>query len=183
MQTVINVSGSAVTSSAVLGALIIRHCLDDEIAVRQIFEKTVRTIAAGGYTINPPLTRWNHIRHVYCYCICFQNQHTVFFISYGTCHLFRSKIAMLFKPFEDFRTPRTTRDWLHAIRALSPLCARHPQIFAATMERVTRKQKDQITVLPMTPVDPSCKQWAACSPIKQVSPLLNTVILNIFVLF
>lgn len=37
------------------------------------------------------------------------------------------------------------------------------------MERVTRKQKDQITVLPMTPIDPSCKQWAACSPIKQVS--------------
>ncbi|OZC09116.1 hypothetical protein X798_03863 [Onchocerca flexuosa] len=133
VQTVINVSGSAVPSSALLAALIIRHCLDDEIAVRQIFEKTVRTIAAGGYTINPPLTRWNHIR-----------------------------------------TPRTTRDWLHAIRALSPLCARHPQIFAATMERVTRKKKDQITVLPMTPVDPSCKQWAACSPIKQVlTHLLN----------
>uniref|UniRef100_A0A915PL16 HECT-type E3 ubiquitin transferase n=1 Tax=Setaria digitata TaxID=48799 RepID=A0A915PL16_9BILA len=133
VQTVINVSGSAVPSSALLAALIIRHCLDDEIAVRQIFEKTVRTIAAGGYTINPPLNRWNHVR-----------------------------------------TPRTTRDWLHAIRALSPLCARHPQIFAATMERVTRKQKDQITVLPMTPVDPSCKQWAACSPIKQVlTHLLN----------
>ncbi|MCP9265605.1 E3 ubiquitin-protein ligase huwe1 [Dirofilaria immitis] len=111
VQTVINVSGSAVPSSSLLAALIIRHCLDDEIAVRQIFEK---------------------------------------------------------------RTPRTTRDWLHAIRALSPLCARHPQIFAATMERVTRKQKDQITVLPMTPVDPSCKQWAACSPIKQVlTHLLN----------
>ncbi|VDM93544.1 unnamed protein product, partial [Onchocerca ochengi] len=62
VQTVINVSGSAVPSSALLAALIIRHCLDDEIAVRQIFEKTVRTIAAGGYTINPPLTRWNHIR-------------------------------------------------------------------------------------------------------------------------
>ncbi|CAG9536021.1 unnamed protein product [Cercopithifilaria johnstoni] len=133
VQTVINVSGSAVPSSAILAALVIRHCLDDEIAVRQIFEKTVRTIAAGGYTINPPLTRWNHIR-----------------------------------------TPRTTRDWLHAIRALSPLCARHPQIFAATMERVTRKHKDQITVLPMTPVDPTCKQWAACSPIKQVlTHLLN----------
>uniref|UniRef100_A0AAF5PII3 HECT-type E3 ubiquitin transferase n=3 Tax=Wuchereria bancrofti TaxID=6293 RepID=A0AAF5PII3_WUCBA len=133
VQTMINVSGSAVPSSAVLGALIIRHCLDDEISVRQIFEKTVRTIAAGGYTISPPLTRWNHIR-----------------------------------------TPRTTRDWLHAIRALSPLCARHPQIFATTMERVTRKQNDQITVLPMTPVDPSCKQWAACSPIKQVlTHLLN----------
>ncbi|VDK86830.1 unnamed protein product, partial [Litomosoides sigmodontis] len=128
VQTVINMLGSAVPSLAVLAALIIRHCLDDEIAVRQIFEKTVRTIAAGGYTINPPLTR----------------------------------------------TPRTTRDWLHAIRALSPLCARHPQIFAATMERVTRKQKDQITVLPMTPIDPSCKQWAACSPIKQVlTHLLN----------
>ncbi|VDK63407.1 unnamed protein product, partial [Onchocerca ochengi] len=79
-----------------------------------------------------------------------------------------------FESFEDFRTPRTTRDWLHAIRALSPLCARHPQIFAATMERVTRKKKDQITVLPMTPVDPSCKQWATCSPIKQVlTHLLN----------
>lgn len=68
-----------------------------------------------------------------------------------------------------FRTPRTTRDWLHAIRALSPLCARHPEIFAATMERVTRKQKDQIIALPMAPLDPSAKQWAACSPIKQVT--------------
>ncbi|KAL3982881.1 HECT-domain (ubiquitin-transferase) family protein [Acanthocheilonema viteae] len=133
VQTVINVSGSAVPSSAIFAALIIRHCLDDEIAIRQIFEKTVRTIAAGGYTINPPLTRWNHIR-----------------------------------------TPRTTRDWLHAIRALSPLCARHPQIFTVTMERVARKQKDQITILPMSPVDPSYKQWAACSPIKQVlTHLLN----------
>lgn len=133
VQTVINVSGSAVPCSAILAAIIIRHCLDDEIAVRQIFEKTVRTIAAGGYTISPPLTRWNHIR-----------------------------------------TPRTTRDWLHAIRALSPLCARHPEIFAVTMERITRKQKDQITVLPMAPLDPSAKQWAACSPIKQVlTHLLN----------
>uniref|UniRef100_A0A1I8EIK7 HECT-type E3 ubiquitin transferase n=1 Tax=Wuchereria bancrofti TaxID=6293 RepID=A0A1I8EIK7_WUCBA len=151
VQTMINVSGSAVPSSAVLGALIIRHCLDDEISVRQIFEKTVRTIAAGGYTISPPLTRWNHIRRV-----------------------MERAIGLVGGIHVSFRTPRTTRDWLHAIRALSPLCARHPQIFATTMERVTRKQNDQITVLPMTPVDPSCKQWAACSPIKQVlTHLLN----------
>lgn len=85
---------------------------------------------------------------------------------------------ILFESLESFRTPRTTHDWLHALRALSPLCARHPQIFAATMERVTRKQKDQIIVLPMTPIDPSCKQWAACSPIKQVCRRFQLLFVN-----
>ncbi|VDN03027.1 unnamed protein product [Thelazia callipaeda] len=128
VQTVINAPGSTVPASTLFVALIIRHCLDDEVAVRQTFEKTVRTIAAGNYNIHPPLARWNHVR-----------------------------------------APQTTRDWLHALRALSPLCARHPKIFAATMERVTRKSRDQISVLPLVPVDASCRQWASCSPIKQVS--------------
>ncbi|VDN18651.1 unnamed protein product [Gongylonema pulchrum] len=110
IQALMKLSGVAVPAVAQLVTLIVRHCLDDEVAVGQIFEKAILL----------------------------------------------------------FRIPQTTRDWLHAIRVLAPLCAREPEIFLITMERVARRQKDEITVLPMGPTDPHFRTWAAQSPIKQV---------------
>uniref|UniRef100_A0A0M3HIG1 Uncharacterized protein n=1 Tax=Ascaris lumbricoides TaxID=6252 RepID=A0A0M3HIG1_ASCLU len=57
---VVNVAGCSFATRALLVALVVRHCLDDETSLCQIFEKTLRTVAAGGYTLNPPSTRWHH---------------------------------------------------------------------------------------------------------------------------
>lgn len=64
--------------------------------------------------------------------------------------------------------PGNTREWLHMMRALAPLAARHPQIFAATMERITRKVKGQIIVLPMDCAGSSRKQPSICASLREV---------------
>uniref|UniRef100_F1KPI8 HECT-type E3 ubiquitin transferase n=2 Tax=Ascaris suum TaxID=6253 RepID=F1KPI8_ASCSU len=126
VQAVVNVAGCPFATRALLVALVVRHCLDDETSLCQIFEKTIRTVAAGGYTLNPPSTRWHH------------------------------------------RMPRTTREWLHAMRALAPLCARHPRLFVSTMEHVARKQNGQITTVPMPPSEGGPKLPPPSAPVRQV---------------
>lgn len=65
--------------------------------------------------------------------------------------------------------PRTTREWLHAMRALAPLCARHPRLFVSTMEHVARKQNGQITTVPMPPSEGGPKLPPPSAPVRQVS--------------
>lgn len=63
--------------------------------------------------------------------------------------------------------PRSTRDWFYALRSFAPLCARHPQLFVRVMEKIGRKQKDQINVLPNL-AEPLCKVLASSAPVKEV---------------
>ncbi|VDM48537.1 unnamed protein product, partial [Toxocara canis] len=126
VQAVVNVAGTPLATRALLVALVVRHCLDDDTSLCQIFEKTIRTVAAGGYNLNPSSSRWHH------------------------------------------RMPRTTREWLHAMRALAPLCARHPRLFMSTMERVARKQNGQISAVPVPPCESGPKLPPPSAPIRQV---------------
>ncbi|VDK23666.1 unnamed protein product [Anisakis simplex] len=141
IKALLNLPGSSIPTRALLIALIIRHCIDDETALSQIFEKTIRTVAAGGYNLRTSSSRWHH------------------------------------------RMPRSTRDWMHAMRALAPLCARHPQLFYTTVKRVARKQNSQITAVPAAPssetVTPKLSHSASARKVSEFRIIVIIVVTSI----
>ena len=53
------------------------------------------------------------------------------------------------------------------MRSFAPLCARHPQLFVSVVEKVVRKQKDQINVVASTS-EPCSKTVSSSAPVREV---------------
>uniref|UniRef100_A0A0N5AR03 HECT-type E3 ubiquitin transferase n=1 Tax=Syphacia muris TaxID=451379 RepID=A0A0N5AR03_9BILA len=132
LNVLLGLKGLSCQTDGLLISLIIRHCLDDEASIVQIFEKIVRSFIAGNHGTQ---SRWHHPRN------------------------------------------RGSRDWFHALRIFAPLCARHPRLFVKVMEKVSRKQKDQINAVSNLS-EPIAKTLPNNAPVKEVISTITKCLLD-----